>query len=279
MRILDNLSTGDPCNLAGFKHLLIQGCVTDQYKVRSAIDRAECIFHLAALVGVSDSIANPSECNRINVEGLLQVLEAAVSNGVRKFIFASSASVYGDDPRVPKLENMPLAPESPYACSKLEGEQLLDLFQSKHGLETVAFRFFNVFGPGQDARGPYPAVIPSFIRSALKNEDILVNGDGEQTRDFIYVKDVVEALAFAATTSNMTGVFNVGYGIAMTINELVAKIIWLTGSSSRIVHLPPRFGDVRHSYANVDKLRAAGWIPRHTFDEALAATVDYYREP
>jgi len=278
IRVLDNLRTGYARNLSGLKHRFIEGSITDTSLVREAVDGVDMIFHMAALVSVPESMAKPRECVDINVTGLLNVLDAAVASGARKLVFASSAAVYGDNPTVPKLESMIPEPKSPYAITKLDGEYYLDLYRREHGLETAAIRFFNVFGPRQDPRGAYAAAVPIFIEKALAGEDITVFGDGGQTRDFIYVKDIVGALSFAAETPGVTGVFNAGYGGQITINDLASHILKAAGSTSIVRHAAERPGDVRHSRASSDKLRAAGWLPAFELESALATTLDYFRD-
>ncbi len=205
IRILDNLRTGYRHNLEGLRHTFIEGSVTDRDLVRKAVEGVDYVFHMAALVSVPESMAKPGECVDINVHGLLNVLEEASAAGVRKLVYASSAAVYGDNPTVPKLETMLPEPKSPYAITKLDGEYYLGMFQNQGSLETAAIRFFNVFGPRQDPKGAYAAAVPIFIEKALRGEDITVFGDGGQTRDFIYVKDIAGALAFAAETPGVTG--------------------------------------------------------------------------
>lgn len=277
IRILDNLRTGYRHNLEGLRHTFIEGSVTDRDLVRKAVEGVDYVFHMAALVSVPESMAKPGECVDINVHGLLNVLEEASAAGVRKLVYASSAAVYGDNPTVPKLETMLPEPKSPYAITKLDGEYYLGMFQNQGSLETAAIRFFNVFGPRQDPKGAYAAAVPIFIEKALRGEDITVFGDGGQTRDFIYVKDIAGALAFAAETPGVTGVFNAGYGGQITINDLADELIKAAGSSSKVVHAAERPGDVRHSRASVDKLRAAGWIPQHSLGEGLARTLDFFK--
>jgi UDP-glucose 4-epimerase len=277
IRVLDNLRTGYLHNLEGFDHEWIPGSVTDREAVRRAVRGVDCIFHLAALVSVPESMAKPGECVDINVQGLLNVLEEAAEAGVRKLVFASSAAVYGDNPSVPKLETMLPEPKSPYAITKLDGEYYLEMFQREGRLETAALRFFNVFGPRQDPAGAYAAAVPIFIEKALKNQDISVFGDGEQTRDFIYVKDIVGALVFAAETQGVSGVFNAGYGAQITINQLGESLIRAAGSTSRLLHMEERPGDVKHSRACADRLIAAGWQPQHSLDDGLARTMEFFR--
>lgn len=277
IRVLDNLRTGYRKNLDGMQCEFIEGSVTNRDLVRKAVEGVDHVFHLAALVSVPESMAMPGECVDINVHGLLNVLEEASAAGVKKLVFASSAAVYGDNPTVPKLETMVPEPKSPYAITKLDGEYYLGMFQREGLLETAAVRFFNVFGPRQDPKGAYAAAVPIFIEKAIRGEDITVFGDGEQTRDFIYVKDIVGALAFAAETPGVTGVFNAGYGGQITINTLAGQLVANAGSSSKILHAPERPGDVKHSRASADKLLAAGWKPKHTLEEGLAATFEFFK--
>jgi UDP-glucose 4-epimerase len=272
IRVLDNLRTGYRKNLDGLGHTFIEGSVTDRDLVREAVRGVDLIFHMAAMVSVPESMARPGECVDINVRGLLNVLEEASAARAGKLVLASSAAIYGDNPAVPKLESMVPGPKSPYAITKLDGEYYLDMFRREGRLETAAIRFFNVFGPRQDPKGAYAAAVPIFIARAIRGEDITIHGDGGQTRDFIYVKDIVGALVFAAETPGITGVFNAGYGGQITINELAERIIRSSGSTSRILHAAERAGDVRHSRASADRLLEAGWRPAHTLDEGLAAT-------
>ena len=277
IRVLDNLRTGYRRNLDGLDCTFIEGSITDRSLVKQAVQGVDYIFHLAALVSVPESMAKPGECVDINVHGLLNVLEEASAAGVKKLVFASSAAIYGDNPTVPKLESMFPEPKSPYAITKLDGEYYLNMFCSGGRLETAAIRFFNVFGPRQDPKGAYAAAVPIFIEKAIKGEDITVFGDGEQTRDFIYVKDIVGALTFAAETPGVTGVFNAGYGGQITINKLASQLIANAGSTSKVLHAPERPGDVKHSRASADKLSAAGWSPRYSLEDGLSATFDFFK--
>jgi UDP-glucose 4-epimerase len=276
IRVLDNLRTGYRHNLDGLKHTFIEGTVTNRELVRESVRGVDYVFHLAAMVSVPESMSKPAECVDINVHGLLNVLEEASHAGVKKLVFASSAAIYGDNPTVPKFETMLPEPKSPYAITKLDGEYYLGMFQREGRLETAALRFFNVFGPRQDPKGAYAAAVPIFIEKAVRNEDITVFGDGGQTRDFIYVKDIVGALVFAVETAGVTGVFNAGYEGQITINDLANRLIKTAASTSKVLHAPERAGDVRHSRANADKLRAAGWSPRHNLDEGLARTLEFF---
>lgn len=278
IRVLDNLRTGYLKNLDGLKHTFIEGSICDRELVRKAVQGVDYIFHMAALVSVPESMSKIDECIDINCTGLLNVLEEASAAGVKKIVLASSAAIYGNNPTVPKVETMYPEPKSPYAITKLDGEYYLSMFRDLGKINAAAVRFFNVFGPRQDPKGAYAAAVPIFIEKALKNEDITVYGDGSQTRDFIYVKDIVGALSFVVETPEAVGTFNAGYGGQITIEDLANKIIAETGSTSKVLHLPERAGDVKHSRASSDKLRAAGWKPKHTLEEGLGATKDYFKK-
>jgi UDP-glucose 4-epimerase len=274
--VLDNFRTGRLANLDELPVRLVRGCITDRAAVREAVAGCEAVFHLAALVSVPESMERIHECVALNVTGLLTVLEEAAAAGARKLVLSSSAAIYGDDPVVPKLESMRPMPKSPYAITKLDGEYYCELFAATGRLETACLRYFNVFGPRQDPRSAYAAAVPIFIRRALGGQPITIFGDGGQTRDFVFVQDVVAANLFAASTAGLTGVFNVGYGGSVTIRDLAQRIITQTGSSSAILHAETRPGDVRHSRASADKLRAAGWRPTHDLDSGLAHTLAWY---
>ena len=273
VRVLDDLRTGHRRNLAGLKVEFIEGSILDRTLVRRAVEGADYVFHLAAMVSVPLSVREPRACVELNVTGLLHVLEAAAEAKVKKLCFASSAAVYGNNPDGPKREDMTPEPRSPYAVTKLDGEYYCRQFAEDGRLPTVALRFFNVFGPRQDPAGPYGAAIPIFFREALAGRPLTIFGDGGQTRDFIYVDDIVGALGFAAERPGLTGVFNAGYGGRITVLELARQIVALTGSSSAIQFAPERAGDVRHSWASVDRLHAAGWQPDGAFDRGLGLTL------
>ena len=235
------------------------------------------VFHLAALVSTLESVEKPAECAEINSRGTQVVLEEAARAKVRKLIFSSSAAIYGDNPAVPKVETMSPEPKSPYAATKLDGEIHCRQFSDEGRLQTVCLRYFNVFGPRQNPNSQYAAAIPIFIQRALKNEPLIVFGDGKQTRDFIYVRDIVAANVFFAAQSPATGVFNVACGQRITIDRLAAIICRLTNSKSVITHAPGRAGDVKHSVASTEKTRAAGFVPRCDFSEGLQATIKFFK--
>ena len=277
VRVLDNLRSGFTRNLARLRHEFIQASICDREAMRAAMQGVDFVFHLAAMISVPESMQKPVECNAINTTGTLIVFEEAARAKVKKLVFSSSAAIYGNNPVTPKVETMVPEPKSPYAITKLDGEYYCKMFADEGRLQTACLRYFNVFGPRQDPKSQYAAAVPIFIERALKNEPITIHGDGEQTRDFVYVKDIAAANAFFATQSSATGVFNVGYGRRMAINDLAAMICRMAGSHSKIQHTLERAGDVKHSLAAVDKLRAAGYEPVGNFEEALAATVGFFR--
>lgn len=277
VRVLDNLRSGYKHNLAAFQHEFIEASILDREDVRRAVQGIDYVFHLAAMISVPESMAKPIECNELNTTGTLIVLEEAAKAGVKKLVLSSSAAIYGDNSVTPKVETMLAEPKSPYAITKLDGEFYCKMFADEGRLQTTCLRYFNVFGPRQDPKSQYAAAVPIFIDRAVKHQPITVHGDGEQTRDFIYVKDIVAANAFFATQSSATGVFNVAYGQKITIKELAQNICALTGSRSVINHGPERTGDVKHSRAAIDKLRAAGFVPTSNFAEGLTATIEFFQ--
>jgi UDP-glucose 4-epimerase len=275
VRVLDTLRSGYRCNLEGLRVEFIEASILDRSAVRAAMVGVDCVFHLAAMVSVPESMQKPVEAEEINVIGTLTVLEEAAAAGVRKLCLSTSAAVYGDNPDVPKRESMLPEPKSPYAITKLADEHYCGLFTRDRGLPTACLRYFNVFGPRQDPHSQYAAAVPIFISKALRHEPITIFGDGEQTRDFIYVKDVVAANAHFAMNA-ATGVYNVAYGDRITINDLARRIIRLTNSRSEIHYLAERSGDVKHSLAAVERLRDTGFVSTSDFDAGLAATIDYF---
>jgi UDP-glucose 4-epimerase len=271
--VLDNLRTGHRRNLAQLRCEFIEGSILDRNVVRKAVRGVDYVFHLAAMISVPESMRKPLECNEINTAGTLVVLEEAAEAKVKKLIFSSSAAIYGDNPVTPKVETMAPEPRSPYAVTKLDGEYYCEVFSDEGRLSTASLRYFNVFGPRQDPNSQYAAAVPIFIHRALRHEKIPIHGDGEQTRDFIYVEDIAAANAYFATQSPATGVFNVAYGQKITINDLATTICRLAGSRSAIEHGPERPGDVKHSLAAVDRLRSAGFTPKGNLADGLKATL------
>jgi len=276
VRLLENWRSGHRHNLNGFQYELIEGSILDREAVRRAVAGVDYVFHLAAMVSVPESMRAPVECNAINATGTLLVLEEAAQAGVKKLVLSSSAAIYGDNPVTPKQETMLPEPKSPYAVTKLDGEYYCQMFTTEGRLATTSLRYFNVFGPRQDPKSAYAAAVPIFIDRAVKGEPITIYGDGEQTRDFVYVKDIVAANVFFATASPATGVFNVARGQCITIKELCGKICELTGPRSVIRHATERAGDVKHSLAAIGKLQAAGFTPANDFATGLQATIEFF---
>ena len=278
VRVLDNLRCGFKSNLSGLECELIVGSILDRDLVRKAMKGVDFVFHLAAMVSVPGSIQRPSEYAEINAEGTAIVLEEAARARAKKLIFSSSAAIYGDDPTIPGIESTPPKPKNPYATSKYEGERHCCSFTDAGQLATVSLRYFNVFGPYQHPRSEYSAVVPAFIEKAIRNEPITIFGDGRQTRDFIYVKDVVVANAFFALKSQATGIFNVACGRQITITDLAGTIRNLTKSSSTINYGPARSGDVKHSVAGMDKTQRAGFRPVCDLAGGMRATIEFFKK-
>ena len=276
--ILDNLRSGYLHNLDGFSHTFIQGSVTDRAAVDVAMKGVDFVYHLAAMISVPESMNKPQECVETNVLGLLNVLESATAHGVKKVVLASSAAIYGDNPVVPKIEDMVPEPKSPYAISKLDGEYYLEMFRKERGLQAASLRFFNVFGPRQDPKSAYAAAVPTFIQRALRGEEIIIYGDGEQTRDFIYVKDIVKALAHIASSEDAKGVFNVGYGNSITVNQLAEEIIIRSRSKSKLIYKSGRSGDVKHSRACAARLRKSGYQVEGDLLGGLSQTIASFKD-
>lgn len=253
----------------------IEGDVRDSETLQRVMRGVEVVFHQAAVASVPRSIAEPEFAHATNLTGTLNVLVAAQHAGVRRVVFASSSAVYGNLPASPKSETMPLQPLSPYAVQKAASEQYLLMWRQLHGLETVALRYFNVFGPAQDPQSEYAAVIPKFISMVLNGRHLTIYGDGEQSRDFIYVSDVVEANLRAAHVPQAAGrIFNVGMGASVTVNQLVAELARITGREIHPTYTDPRPGDVRLSCADVAHMRAElGFQPDVAFGVGLERTV------
>ncbi|RLC61307.1 MAG: GDP-mannose 4,6-dehydratase [Chloroflexi bacterium] len=233
---------------------------------------ASFVFHQAAIPSVPQSIDNPLLANEANVSGTLNVLVAARNKGVKKVIFASSSSVYGDTPSLPKHESMLPKPQSPYAATKLAGEYYCQVFQQVYGLATVYLRYFNVYGPRQDPDSQYAAVIPIFIKRLSEGKPPIIFGDGTQSRDFIFVEDVVRANIRAAETS-ATGLFNIARGETINIDELARLIASIMGKDIEPIYEEPRPGDVKHSLADVSKAKTIGYEPQYSLEEGLKETI------
>ncbi len=282
VRVLDNFATGHRANLAPFNEdvELIEGDLRSAETVRRAVVGCEVVLHQGALPSIPRSIADPATSNAVNVEGTLHVLQSARDAGVRRVVVASSSSVYGDTPTLPKVEAMALNPRSPYAVSKLGAESYTRVFAGLYDIETVALRYFNVFGPRQDPRSQYAGVIARLMLAALHDAPFTLNGDGTQSRDFTYVDNVVQANLRAATAPNVSGeVFNVAAGTRLELNEIIAILNKLIGRDLKISYGPPRPGDVQHSLADISKARELlGYDPAIGAEAGLALTLDWYRE-
>jgi nucleoside-diphosphate-sugar epimerase len=279
--VLDDLSSGHASNLepvAG-RITFMRGSICDRELVEKAAAGCEVVFHLAAVVSVPKTVDDPLGSAAVNEAGSLNVLEAARGARARRLVFASSSAVYGDDPTLPKREDLPPKPLTPYAVQKLVVEYYLRVYQSLYGLETVGLRFFNVFGPRQDPSSPYSGVISIFMNKALTSEAPVIYGDGRQSRDFVFVEDVVQALVSAAKSSSAPGkVFNVGSGKSLTISGLWKLIAAWSGSEDKPVHQPPRPGDIPHSLSAIDSAAAdLGFVPRVSLERGLGLTLDWYR--
>ncbi|HEV2138459.1 MAG TPA: SDR family oxidoreductase [Nitrososphaerales archaeon] len=280
--VLDDFTTGTESNLANRlgRVNLHKGSVTDEEFVRRTVKGYEAILHQAARVSVTRSIDDPLSTNRVNADGTLNLLVAAVDSGVEKFIYASSSSVYGDTPVLPKVETMPTRPISPYAVSKLTAENYCKVFADVYGLNTVSLRYFNVYGPRQRP-GQYSGVIPAFTKRALAGEPPVIFGDGTQTRDFTFVKDAVQANVLSLEKTVEAGeVFNVGSHRQITLNQLANLICSLADRSDlEPIYQPTRTGDVAHSYADISKIsEALGYKPAYTIESGLKQVVQWFRE-
>jgi len=281
VRVVDDLATGRRENLESVADRVrfFEGSVCDLDLLREAFDGADYVLHQGALASVPRSVADPLATNRVNVEGTLKVLEAARERGVKRVVYASSSSVYGDAPTLPKREDMTPQPKSPYAVSKLAGEYYCQTYTSVFGLETVSLRYFNVFGPRQDPASQYAAVVPIFIRCIFAGEAPQVFGDGEQSRDFTFVDDVVTANIQAARAQGAAGaVCNLGCGERHTLNELLELLQRIIGKDVEAQYGPDRPGDVKHSMADITRARETfGYDPRVSFEDGLRRTVEWYR--
>ena len=280
--IIDNLFSGRMENIAPFlaqKNVtFVQGSITDLPMLKSAFAGADGIFHEGAIASVPRSIKDPGATNEANVTGTLNVVSAAHDCGVSKIVFASSSSVYGDTPTLPKREDMPPNPQSPYAVSKLAGEYYLRVFSDLYDMKTISLRYFNVFGPRQDPKSDYAAVIPKFITKILKKESPVVFGDGGQTRDFTYVKDVVHA-NIRAMESNGKGVFNIAYCQRISVNALAHLIMEITGNIVPITYHDPRPGDIRDSLADITQAKnLLEYSPSYTVKTGLEETIQWFRK-
>ena len=280
--VVDNLSTGYLENIQNFINsgdiIFVEGSITDIDLLQKLFEDVDYIFHQAAIPSVPRSVKDPISSNYTNVNGTLNVLVAARDNNVKKLVYASSSSAYGDTPVLPKSEDMKPCPLSPYAISKLTAEYYCQVFSDVYNLATASLRYFNVFGPRQDPSSEYAAVIPKFIGSVLNDKSPLVYGDGEQTRDFTFVDDVVNANILAAESMS-TGVFNIAGGKRISINDLAGLIMELLDKDLDITHIEPQPGDIKHSLADISKAREKiKYIPKFNVKDGLKETVKWFQQ-
>ena len=280
--VIDDLSTGRLSNLEHVKDKIefYKGDILDQVILEKAVKNCDVIFHQAAIVSVPWSIENPVSSAMVNEMGTLSVLESARKNNVRRVVSASSSAVYGDDPQLPKSENMALKPLSPYAVQKLTGEYYSGLYYKLYGLETVCMRYFNVYGPRQDPTSPYSGVISIFMSNAVSQKTPVIYGDGNQYRDFVFINDVVRANLLAASTDGASGeVFNVGTGKYVTINGLWEMACELSGLNIKPEHESPKPGDIVESVANIDHAqKILRFKPEYSFKNGLDITFNWYKK-
>jgi UDP-glucose 4-epimerase len=282
VRVLDNFATGKRENLAPFADQieLIEGDLRSYHIVREAVQGVDYVLHQGALPSVPRSIVDPITTNEVNVGGTLNILDAAHDAGVKRVVYASSSSVYGANQEVPKREDMRPLPISPYAVSKLCGENYCHVFSRTYGLETVALRYFNVFGRRQDPQSAYAAFIPRFIRGMMSGQPLVVHGDGSQSRDFTYVSNVVQANLLAVRAQGVSGeVFNVAGGVSLSLNEVIGHLRRLLGCQGDIAYGPSRPGDVPHSLADIGRARSRlGYEPAVSAAEGLERVVAWHRQ-
>ncbi|MEM7413203.1 MAG: SDR family oxidoreductase [Myxococcota bacterium] len=282
VRILDDFSSGRASNLAAIENDVetVRGDLRDEATVDAAIADVEVVFHQGAVPSVPRSVAEPLRTHNVNVNGTLGLLERCRHGGVRRVVYAASSSAYGNTAVLPKVETMPASPLSPYALQKYAGEVYCRLYHELYGLETVALRYFNVYGPRQDPKSQYAAVIPNFITACLTGESPRVHGDGEQTRDFTCVLDAVNANVLAADAPKASGsVCNVAAGGRISLNQLLGEIRRQTGADVEPIHDPTREGDVRDSQASLERSNELlGYEPKVAIEEGLALTIAYYAE-
>lgn len=281
VRVLDNLSTGHLANLASIRERVefIEGDLTHEAVVARAVEGVDCIFHEAALASVPRSVERPLDTNAACVTGTVTLLDAARRAGVRRLVYAASSSAYGDQPTSSKRETDLPSPISPYGVAKLAGELYCQAFTATYGFETVALRYFNVFGPRQDPGSPYSAVIPLFITALLAGKRPTIYGDGHQSRDFTYVANVVHGNLLAAEAAGVAGrMFNLANGRSTSLLELVRLLNELLGTSIEPEHAAPRPGDIRESLADISAARRAlNYEPQVSFEDGLRRSIDYYR--
>jgi nucleoside-diphosphate-sugar epimerase len=282
VRVLDNFSSGKRENVRSFagKAEIIEGDLRDPKSVQHAVTGVRFVLHLGAMPSVIRSVEDPRTTHEANITGTLNLLLAARDAGVQRVVFSSSSSVYGDTPTLPKREDMPPSPLSPYAVHKITGEYYCRIFWQLYGLETISLRYFNVFGPRQDPQSQYSAVIPRFITAILKGESPMIFGDGKQTRDFSHVENIIEAnvQACEAPKDALGGSFNIACGGRISLLDLVDTVNKIVGKNIKPKLDPPRPGDILHSQADISKAeKILGWKPRVSFPDGIAKTIAWYQ--
>ncbi len=282
VRVVDNLLTGKKANLAGIidKVDFIEADMGDAEVARAAMKDIDVVLHQGALPSVPRSVDDPAATHKHCVDATFTLLLAARDAGIKRFVFAASSSAYGDTPTLPKVETMPTNPLSPYAAAKLVGEYYCSVFYKVFGLETISLRYFNVFGPHQDPASQYAAAIPAFVTAILRDEQPTVYGDGEQSRDFTYVDNVVEANLLATRTKKTEGqVINIACGEAVTVNQIIGTINEAVGKDVKPVYTDPRPGDVKHSLADITLAKELiGYESVVSFKQGLAKAIEWYRD-
>ena len=282
VRVVDNLLTGKKSNFSGIidKIEFIEADMGDENIARSAVKDIDVVLHEGALPSVPRSVDDPAASHRHCVDATFTLLLAARDAGVKRFVYAASSSAYGDTPSLPKVETMPPSPLSPYAVAKLVGEYYCSVFARVFGLETISLRYFNVFGPNQDPKSQYAAAIPAFVTTILKDLPPTIYGDGQQSRDFTYVDNVVEANLLAARVNKTNGeVINVACGQAVTVNEIIDMINKSLGKNVKPIYTDPRPGDVKHSLADITAAQnLIGYKPVISFEQGLQKAIDWYRD-
>ena len=282
VRVVDNLSTSTNSRLDDVRQSIdfLQGDLADEEVSKAAVRGIDCVLHQAAIPSVQRSINNPIGTNKANVTATLNLLESCCKANVRRFVYAASSSAYGDVEVLPKVESMPVNPLSPYALQKWVGEYYCKLYHKLYRLETISLRYFNVFGPAQDPHSEYSAVIPKFITAVLAKKPITVYGDGEQSRDFTYVENIVEANLLAAEASSAAAgnVYNVGCGARVSLNTLISLLEEIIGVKAEVAYAKPKAGDVRHSLADIAQARhVLGYEPKVMLNEGLRLTIEAFR--
>lgn len=272
IRILDDMSLGKLENINGLKYKLTIGCITDKEIVKEIMNNVTHVFHCAALISVADSTYHPKEYEQINTIGTINLLEESVKNNIQSFVFSSSCSVYGDDDIILRNEKSNLNPVSPYAWTKIHGENYCKFFHEHHGLNTVCLRYFNVYGSKQDPNKNYAAAVPLFIKKGLNNDSIHIYGDGQQSRDFVHVEDIARANIHVAL-KKLIGIYNIGSGDSVSIIDLSNKILLLTNNNKNIIFDKARPGDMRYIECDNKKILSTGFKFKYSLDEGLKTVI------